>query len=595
MAPKTLDTLCHLVTRAGHVVTKRELLEAIWPHVVVEENNLEPSHLAAATCARRAARRASVHRDRAWAGLSLRGARKHATRGDSGGTRREPGGERTGPRRWASRTARGHRAAGVWALGAAVLAGVLALAWNLGADRDAPLSNSVAVLPFENLSPDPDNAFFAAGLHGEILSQLAKISALNVIGQTSMLRIADPTRTLQQIAAELDVETVLHATVEYADGRVRIRPQLIAGATGQTLWAESYDRGFEDIFAIQSEIAAEIANALRAEFSVAEQSAIDTPPTTSPAAYAAYLRARNVANPSDNLALEYLDEATRLDPDFALAHAAKAEALANRLNATIGQEAADPSEWQELERRIRAAADEALRLDPDVWLAHTALGNLHERRWRWTEALAEYERAARSAPRSVRRVPEFEPFFRNLDFAANIREQREIVALNPGVAGEQWVLGLYHAYERDADAAAAAFREAVSLAPSNPLYHIWLAHAESMLGRREEALRELRRAEQLPIAYNASISLTNLAYAYAQNGSAGGRAAPGRPARDESYRPPAPCGPLGARASRRRRPRGRAPLASKTVIDKIANARAGRRLSDVAVDPGEHLLRPRAR
>ena len=206
------------------------------------------------------------------------------------------------------------------------------------------------MLPFENLSPDPDNAFFAAGLHGEILSQLAKISALNVIGQTSMLRIADPTRTLQQIAAELDVETVLHATVEYADGRVRIRPQLIAGATGQTLWAESYDRGFEDIFAIESEIAAEIANALRAEFSVAEQSAIDTPPTTSPAAYTAYLRARNVANPSDNLALEYLDEATRLDPDFALAHAAKAQALANRLNATIGQEAADPSEWQELER-----------------------------------------------------------------------------------------------------------------------------------------------------------------------------------------------------------------------------------------------------
>ena len=155
-----------------------------------------------------------------------------------------------------------------------------------------------------------------------------------------------------------------------------------------------------------------------------------------------------------------------------------------------------------------------------MWLAHTALGNLHERRWRWTEALAEYERAARSAPRSVRHVPEFEPFFRNLDFAANIREQREIVALNPGVAGEQWVLGLYHAYERDADAAAAAFREAVSLAPSNPLYHTWLAHAESMLGRRAEALRELRRAEQLPIAYNASISLTNLAYAYAQNGSA---------------------------------------------------------------------------
>ena len=112
-----------------------------------------------------------------------------------------------------------------------------------------------------------------------------------------------------------------------------------------------------------------------------------------------------------------------------------------------------------------------------------------------------------------------EPFFRDLDFAANIREQREIVALNPRVAGEHWVLGLYHAYERDAEAAAVAFREAVSLGPTNPIYHTWLAHAESMLGRSEEALLELRRAEQLPVVYSSSISITNLAYAYAQSGS----------------------------------------------------------------------------
>jgi TolB-like protein/Tfp pilus assembly protein PilF len=393
------------------------------------------------------------------------------------------------------------------------------VAWYV-ASRDGPLPNSVAVLPFENLSPDPNDAFFAAGLHGEILSQLAKISTLNVIGHPSMLQVARDSRTPQQVAAELDVETVLHATVEYANGRVRIRPQLIAGETGRTLWAESYDRSFEDIFAIQSEIAAEVANALRAGFSGAERSAIATPPTTSPAAYTAFLRASNVGNPADELALEYLDEATRLDPEFALAHAAKAQGLAFKLNATIGAEAATPSEWLALERRILEAANEALRLDPNVWLAHTALGNLHERRWRWTEAMAEYERAARFAPRGVRRVSELEPFVRDLDFAPSIRDQRDVVALNPGVAGELWVLGLFHAYAREAEAAAAAFREAVSLAPSNPIYHTWLAHAEAMSGRRDEALRELRRAEQLPVVYDSSISMVNLAYAYAQSGSA---------------------------------------------------------------------------
>lgn len=519
LAPKTLDTLCHLVARAGQVVGKRELLETIWPHVVVEENNLNQ---AISQLRRALGERPEEHRFIVTE--PGRGYRFVARVGTETGTRDKP--SAASPAVNEPAPAPAERPAGprrhpvsVWALAAAIAAAAVGLAWYLGADRDAPLPNSIAVLPFENLSPDPANAFFAAGLHGEILSQLAKISALNVIGQTSMLGFAESPRTPQEIAAELGVETVLHATVEYASGRVRIRPQLIAGETGRTLWAESYDRGFEDIFAIQSEIAAQVANALRAEFSVTEQNAIDTPPTTSPGAYTAYLRALNVGNPADDLALEYYDEATRLDPNFALAHAAKAQGLAYKLNATIGQEAADPSQWEELERRGRAAANEALRLDRNIYLAHTALGNLHERRWRWTEALAEYERAARSAPRGVRRVPEFEPFLRNLDFSANIREQREIVALNPGVAGEQWVLGLYHAYERDAETAAVAFREAVSLAPTNPIYHTWLAHAEGMMGRHEEALRELRRAEQSPVVYNSSISITNLAYAYAQNGS----------------------------------------------------------------------------
>ena len=93
----------------------------------------------------------------------------------------------------------------------AVAAAAIGVAWYLGSDGDAPLPNSIAVLPFENLSPDPANAFFAAGLHGEILSQLAKIAALNVIGQTSMRGFAESPRTPREIAAELNVETVLHA------------------------------------------------------------------------------------------------------------------------------------------------------------------------------------------------------------------------------------------------------------------------------------------------------------------------------------------------------------------------------------------------
>ena len=207
-----------------------------------------------------------------------------------------------------------------------------------------------------------------------------------------------------------------------------------------------------------------------------------------------------------------------------------------------------------------------MRLNPDLWLAHTALGTLHERRWRWTQALAEYERAARTAPRNVRHVPALEPFIRNLDFAANIREQLEIVPLNPLVGPEHWALGLYLAYQRDAASAA----EAVSLAPDDPVFHVWLAHAEGMMGRHEEALLELRRAEQLPVAHASSVTIANLAYAYAQNESS----ADARRLVDM----------LAARALDRRHQAGHGALAYlaignvdaaaralQTVIEKIAN------------------------
>jgi TolB-like protein/DNA-binding winged helix-turn-helix (wHTH) protein len=524
LPPKALDTLLYFVEHRGRLLDKHALLAAIWPHVVVEENNLnqtisqlrrvlgerpeehrfivtEPGRgyrFVASVSTRRAtdetvseleSSAAAIHGAReSWADSKGRSAHPYATR--------------------------------VWTLAVTVGLAIASLTWYLQQDRTAPLLNSIAVLPFENLSPDPDDAFFAAGLHGEILSQLAKISALNVIGQPSMLAISRPGKSLREIARELNVGTVLNATVQYARGRVRITPQLVDAATGQTLWADSYDRAFEDIFAIESDIAMEIANALEAQFSVAEQAAIERPPTQSSAAYAAYLRAQNVQNVSEVLALEYLEEATRLDPSFALAHATKAQLYAGAFIAQSGGEAANPSEWSELEARVRAAADRALELDGDSWLAHVALGNMHERLWRWTEAQRQYRLAARTLPRGVRR-PDLDAWFGDLDFTELTRAQRETVALDPLVAVEHWVLGLYYAYAGNAAAAAAAFREAVTLSPNTPATHVWLAHAEGMLGNREEALRDLRRTEQLPTAHQTSIGLANLAYAYAQNGQRG--------------------------------------------------------------------------
>jgi len=184
------------------------------------------------------------------------------------------------------------------------------------------LPNSVAVLPLQNLSPDPNNAYFAAGIHEEILNQLAKLSNLNVISRTSVVRYADSGMSIPQIAAELNVQTVMEGSVRYANNRVLVTMQLIDPETDAHLWSDSYNRDLADVFAIQADIAMNVANALRAEFSQAEQARIEAVPTDSPEAYAEYLRAR--AAVEYDTAFGLLDAAIRLDPEFALAYATKA-------------------------------------------------------------------------------------------------------------------------------------------------------------------------------------------------------------------------------------------------------------------------------
>lgn len=126
------------------------------------------------------------------------------------------------------------------------------------------LPNSVAVLPFENLSPAPENAYFAAGIHEEILNQLVKLRNLSVISRTSVVRHTDSDLSIPEIANELNVETVMEGSVRYAGERVRISAQLIDADTDEHLWSDVYGRDFSDVFAIQADIAMNIANALQA-------------------------------------------------------------------------------------------------------------------------------------------------------------------------------------------------------------------------------------------------------------------------------------------------------------------------------------------
>src|SRR5262249_17055983 len=194
-----------------------------------------------------------------------------------------------------------------------------------------PLPAGIAVLPFENLTSDPDNAFFADGLQDEILNNLAKISDLKVISRTSVMQYkTGAKRNLRQIANELGIAHVVEGSVQRAENRVRVSAQLIDAKTDTHLWAERYDRPLDDIFPIQSEIAKAIAGQLQAKLSPKEKAAMEELPTTDLVAYDLYLRAKELMyngrfNPGRwekgvFRAVQLLDQAVARDPAFLLAH-----------------------------------------------------------------------------------------------------------------------------------------------------------------------------------------------------------------------------------------------------------------------------------
>jgi len=384
----------------------------------------------------------------------------------------------------------------------------------------AVLPNSVAVLPLENLSPDPNNAYFAAGMHEEILNHLAKLRNLNVISRTSMVRYADSDLSIPEIAAELSVQTVMEGSVRYANDRVLVTIQLIDPATDAHLWSESYNRDLSDVFAIQADIAMNVANSLRAEFSPAEQARIEQIPTESPEAYALYLRgitaAFDAADSSAFLELRWaddLDRAIALDPDFALAHAAKAYLYSYVLTGNVA------AQQEQFEQVAQEHAERALALDPTQGRAHAALAFVHQAHWRWAEAEQEFARALELSPNDSNVLLSYSRFIRyrgDLDEA--MRSAQRASQLDPTNFEIHYQLGIVNRYARNLDAAVESFRMTLLLAPSSANSHAQLGYTEADRGNWEIAERELRTAEQLYGDAINTIRLPQLAAAYAQMG-----------------------------------------------------------------------------
>ncbi len=248
---------------------------------------------------------------------------------------------------------------------------------------------SIAVLPFVDMSPDGDQAYFADGISEEILNVLVKTHTLKVAGRTSSFQFRGRNEDLRTIGEQLGVANILEGSIRKANNRVRITAQLVTASDGFHLWSETYDRELTDIFAIQDEIARAITDALAIELNLADTSkSLVSASTGNMEAYDRYLEARGlIAQRSDfQRAIKLLDEATQMDPEFAEGWAANAQAH----TLAIYYLDIDRNKTKDLAESL---ANKALEIDPNLSMAYSVLGDIYRDRNQWDKARESYQRA----------------------------------------------------------------------------------------------------------------------------------------------------------------------------------------------------------
>ena len=263
-----------------------------------------------------------------------------------------------------------------------------------------PPEKSIAVLPFENLSDEKANAYFAAGIQDEILTRLSKIAALKVISRTSTQKYKSAPDNLRDIGKQLGVATLLEGSVQKVANAAHVNVKLIRAATDEHLWAESYDRELQNIFGVEGEVAGKIAEALNAKLTGAEEKALADKPTTNLAAYDAYLHGRSIEAtrfdiPGEQRAAADYATAVRLDPAFALAWSHLASVRSFLYFNAIDRDMNSPA-------AVKEAADHAFALQPELGEAWIARGSylylvLHD----FPRALQAFEEAAKRLPNSA--------------------------------------------------------------------------------------------------------------------------------------------------------------------------------------------------
>jgi TolB-like protein/DNA-binding winged helix-turn-helix (wHTH) protein/Flp pilus assembly protein TadD len=378
-----------------------------------------------------------------------------------------------------------------------------------------PHISSIAVLPLENLSNDPEQQYFVEGMTDEITTDLAKLPGIRVISRTSAMQYKDTHKTLPQIARELNVDAVVEGTVLRVGNRVRVRTQLIYAPADRHVWAQAYERDLKDVLALQASLAQDIAGEIQLKLTSQERANLAVARSLDPEAHELYLKGRYFWGKRDQAsftkAIDYFQRAIAKDPTYGAAYAGLADsyALSGGFN-LIPVEQAMP--------RAQAAAEKALELDSNLAEAHASLGLIAPfNNWNWADAERHYERAIELNPNYATAHHWYAegylmPVGRADEAIAEIRKAQELDPLSAVIATD---LGKELYFVRRYDEALVELRRALELDPNFVSAHNWIS--DTLLEKRlySDAVVELEKTRPFR---EERVYIRQTAYLYARMG-----------------------------------------------------------------------------
>lgn len=378
--------------------------------------------------------------------------------------------------------------------------------------------DSVAVLPFENLSDDPQNAYFSDGITDDVITSVAQIRGLRVLSRTSVMPFRGATRGTGEIAAELGVATLVLGSVRRSGTRVRVVVEVVDARNDDHLWTETFDRELQDIFEVQSELAAKIAEAVQRELSPSDRKRIEARGTHDAEAYDLYLRGRFLWNQRNEAtvgeSVRYFQRALELDPDFALAHSGLADAYT--ILGMYGSRT--PREVMEAAKR---SAETALRLAPslgEALAARACVEGIYD--WRWDDAEAGFREAIELSPsyptaHQWYAMHVLVPQSRFSEARGQLVQASELDPASGAIAVSR---GIITFFQRDLEEATRELESVARLHPRYALVHLFLGQCYELEGDYTRSVYALERAVEL--ADEGSEPLAVLAHTLARFGRA---------------------------------------------------------------------------